>query len=284
MSGPSAAERARAAGLPQLGQRPGLRPYARDLWSRRHLTWELARSRFRAENEQNRLGMGWVVIRPLLNALVYGTVFGLLLQSDTRPSNFVPFLVLGIFVFQYFAGCLSDGAKAITGNAGLVRTLHFPRAILPVAVVLQHTLALLPMMATALVLTPVFGEPLTWRWLLVLPALGLLVLFSTGVAFVAARITLHVRDVTQLIPFVTRLLFYISGIFFSIDRVDLPPAAEVVARANPVQVYITLTRTGLLTEVEASAGDWLLGVAWALVVLVGGAVFFWRAEDRYGRV
>lgn len=284
MSGTSAAERAQAAGLPRLGRRPRLGAYARDLWDRRHLTSELARSRFRAENEQNRLGMAWVVIRPLLNALVYGTVFGLLLRSETRPSNFVPFLVVGIFVFQYFAGCLSDGAKAITGNAGLVRTLHFPRAILPVAVVLQQTLALLPMMATALILVPVFGEPFTWQWLLVLPALALLVLFSTGVALVAARLTLHVRDVTQLIPFVTRLLFYISGIFFSIDRVDLPPVAEVVATVNPVQVYITLTRTGLLTEVDAGAEIWALGVGWALVALVGGAVFFWRAEDRYGRV
>ncbi|MEJ5945818.1 ABC transporter permease [Pseudokineococcus basanitobsidens] len=276
--------RAADAGLPRVGRRPTLAGYGLELWRRRQLTAELARSRFRAENEANRLGMAWIVIRPLLNAGVYGVVFGLLLRSSTRPDNFVPFLVIGIFVFQFFAGCLTDGARAITGNVGLVRTLSFPRAVLPLSLVLQNVLALVPMMLTAVVLVPVFGEPLRWSWLLALPALGLLVLFTTGVALASARLTLHVRDVTQLIPFVTRLLFYISGIFFSIDRIGLPPAAELVARLNPVQVYITLVRSGFLTEVEATSGTWLLGVGWAVLALVVGALFFWAAEERYGRV
>ncbi|WP_298991582.1 ABC transporter permease [uncultured Pseudokineococcus sp.] len=271
-------------GLPRLGRRPSFTGYVRSLGAHRHLTTELARSRFRAANEDNRLGMAWILLRPLLNALVYGVIFGLLLRSDTRPDNFVPFLVLGVFVFQFFAGCLADGAKSITGNLGLVRTLHFPRAVLPLSVVIQQVLALGPMMAMAAVVVLVFGEPLTWRWVLVVPALGLMTLFCTGVALVAARTTLHVRDVQQLIPFVSRLLFYISGVFFSVDRIGLPAAAEVVAQVNPVAVYITLVRSGLLTEVSASPAQWALGAAWGVVGFVVGSVFFWRAEEEYGRV
>lgn len=278
-----AARRAEEAGLVQLGSRPSLREYAQEMRANRYFLLELSRSRFRGQNEENRLGLGWVVVRPLLNAVVYGLVFGVLLAGSTRPDNFVPFLVLGIFLFQYFAGCLNDGAKAITSNLGLVRTMHFPRAVLPISVVLQQVFALGPMMLMAAAVVLVFGEPLTWRWVLVVPALLLMTMFNLGVAFVAARVTLHVRDVAQLLPFVTRLLFYISGLFYSIDRLGLPPAAELVAQVNPVQVYITLTRTGLLTEVETPGWVWALGVAWALGTLVGGALFFWRAEEQYGR-
>ncbi|ROP26702.1 ABC transporter permease [Pseudokineococcus lusitanus] len=278
-----AARLAREAGLERLGRRPAAGEYVRELWQRRHFLLELSRSRFRGQNEENRLGLGWVLVRPLLNAVVYGVVFGLLLASSTRPDNFVPFLVIGIFVFQYFAGCLNDGSKAITSNLGLVRTMHFPRAVLPISVVLQQVYALAPMMGMAAVVALVFGEPLTWRWLLVVPALVLMTMFCQGVAFVAARVTLHVRDVAQLLPFVTRLLFYISGLFYSIERVGLPPAAEAVAMVNPVQVYITLVRTGLLTEVQVGWDVWALGIGWAVVTLVGGAVFFWRAEEAYGR-
>jgi len=279
----SAADLAREAGLERLGRRPALATYAASLWRHRQLTVQLARSRFRAQNEQNRLGVGWVVLRPLLNALVYGVVFGLLLRSDTRPDNFVPFLVVGLFAFQHFASCLTEGAKAITGNLGLVRTLHFPRALLPVAAVLQQVLALGPMMAAACAIALAFGEPLTLRWFLLLPALLLLVLFNTGVAFVAARATLHIRDIAQLIPFVVRFLLYTSGVFFSVQLVDLPAAVRVVAELNPVQVYLTLVRTGLLAEVEASWQTWALGAGWAVVTLVAGALFFWRAEEQYGR-
>ncbi|MEJ5913392.1 ABC transporter permease [Pseudokineococcus sp. 1T1Z-3] len=279
----SPSEIARRAGLPRLGGRPPFLQYVGALSGRRALLLELARSRFRASNEVNRLGMAWVVIRPLLNAGVYGLVFGLLLPAGTRPDNFVPFLVVGIFVFQFFAGCLNDGAKAITGNLGLVRTLHFPRALLPLATTLQQLLGLGPMMVVAAVICLVFGEPLALRWLGLPPALALLAAFSTGVGLVAARATLHIRDVTQLLPFITRLLFYTSGIFYAVDRVGLPRPVEVVALLNPVHVYISLVRGALVDGQAVDGSTWLLGLGWALLSVIAGFLFFWRAEERYGR-
>src|SRR3954451_22664495 len=98
-------------GMPKLGARPRLSDYLRRLWSRRQFTVELARSRFRAENEQYRLGIAWVVLRPCLNALVYGTVFGFILSgSNSKPQPYVPYMLTGVFVFSFFSGCLSDGS------------------------------------------------------------------------------------------------------------------------------------------------------------------------------
>jgi teichoic acid transport system permease protein len=269
--------------LPRLGGRPPLRSYLRQLWSRRHFTVELSRSRFRAENEQDRLGVAWVVIKPLINAVVYGAIFGLLLPSDTRPDNFVPFLVAGVFVFQYFSSCLSDGAKSITGNLGLVRSLHFPRALLPVATVLQRAYGLVPMMAVLAVLVLATGEPLRVHWLQVPVALALMTLFNVGVAFVAGRLTIHVRDVAQLLPFITRLMFYTSGIFYSIEKVVSEPVLRAVLLANPVHVYISLVRGALLPDLPAPASSWWLGLGWGLGACLVGFIFFWAAEERYGR-
>src|SRR3954451_20191013 len=104
-------------GIPKLGARPPLRDYLRRLWSRRQFTVELARSRFRAENEQYRLGIAWVALRPCLQALVYGTIFGVILNgSNSKPEAYVPYMVTGVFVFAYFSGCFSDGSKSIVGS------------------------------------------------------------------------------------------------------------------------------------------------------------------------
>lgn len=227
--------------------------------------------------------MGWVVLKPLINAAVYGLIFGLLLPSSTRPENFVAYLVVGVFIFQFFASCLSEGAKSITGNRGLVRTLHFPRALLPLATVFQNLLAVGPMLAVLAVLVVLTGEPITWSWLLVAPAIALMTLFNAGVALTTARLTIHVRDIAQLLPFVTRVFFYTSGIFFSVERITTLEWVELLLRFNPVHVYINLVRSALMTTETATAADWVAGAAWAVVLFVGGFVFSWRGEERYGR-
>lgn len=282
-SAQSPAEVAAEQGLRRIGGQPPFRVYVGQLWSRRWFGIELARARFRSANEQDRLGIGWVVLKPLINAAVYGAIFGLLLPSSTRPENFVAYLVTGIFIFQFFSSCLAEGAKSITGNRGLVRTLHFPRALLPLASVLQQLLALGPMLAVLLVLVVVTGERPGFTWLLVLPAIALMTLFNAGVALVAARLTIHVRDVTQLLPFLTRVLFYTSGIFFSVDRITSVGWLEVLLRFSPVHVFINLVRSALMRTEHAYPADWAAAAVWGLVLFTFGFWFSWRGEERYGR-
>ena len=282
-------------GLKKLGGRPTLGRYLSELWGRRHFAIELAYSRFRSQNEEDRLGIGWTVLGPLINAAVYGLIFGILLTSSTRPANYVPYLVTGVFVFQFFSNCLSGGAKAIIGNMGLVRSLHFPRAVLPVSLVLQNLFALVPMMIVLCVIVLLFGEPLKPGWLLVPPALLLMAMFNLGVAFLAARMTIHVRDLAQLIPFISRVLFYMSGVFFSValttgDRSGFAGLLGKVMQLNPIHVYITLVRDGLIVldpREKASSlpmeTAWLLGAVWGVGLMLVGFLYFWRAEERYGR-
>lgn len=272
--------------LIKLGSRPTLPTYLRQLWGRRYFCFGLARARFRSANEQDRLGIAWVVLRPLINAAVYGFIFGLLLPQSSKQSNFVPSLVVGVFVFQFFAGCLTDGAKSITGNSGLIRSLHFPRAVLPLATVVEQLLALGPMIVVMLVVAVATGEPPRVHWLQMLPALALMSLFCSGIAMIAARLTIHIRDITQLIPFVTRLIFYLSGIFYKTPPRDATGNQGILGDVlfyNPVHVYISLVR-GALIETESAPGHtWRLAVGYGVVFFVLGFLYFWRAEERYGR-
>lgn len=277
------AELAAAWDLPRLGSRPSLARYLAQLWRRRHFATELAQARFRSENEQDRLGIAWVVIRPLINAAVYGAVFALLLSKSTRPDDFVPFLVTGIFIFQYFAGCLIDGARSISGSMGLVRTLHFPRALLPIATVLQQALALGPMIAVLVVVVMAYGSFPSLTWLQLVPALGLMTLFNLGIAFVAARLTIHIRDIAQLLPFLTRIMFYISGIFFSVSRTVEAGFLRTLLELNPVHVYISLVRGALNEDLPAPTSMWVTGTIWGVATVLVGFVFFWQAEERYAR-
>ena len=102
----SLAEYAAGAKLRRVGARPPLVPYLVDVWRHRPFIYRLARFRIEAENGRSRLGMGWVILNPIIDAIVYGSVFGVLLGRDAIPGYYyIPFLVIGVFFFDYFSSC-----------------------------------------------------------------------------------------------------------------------------------------------------------------------------------
>jgi len=279
-------ELALSHGLSRVGSRPPLGAYIKETWKRRAFALTLARYRIEAANQQNRLGLAWVVIRPLLNALVYGVIFGVVLkqQESVGAVNYIPFLIVGVFIFEYFSDAFSDGSKAITSNEALVKSLSFPRILLPISTVLQAIYELVPMVLVMFVIVLISGEPITWAWFLVIPILILMTFFNAGVAFIAARITVHFRDFRQIVPFITRLFFYSTGVFFALDAYLAPyPDVLFVARLNPVHDFIALVRGALIENAVILPLYWIVTAIAAVVFFVGGFIYFWRAEEQYGR-
>jgi teichoic acid transport system permease protein len=223
------------------------------------------------------------VLQPALNALIYGLIFGIL-QGDKRPPNFAAHVVIGVFLFQFFSGCFTQGARSITGNQALVQSLAFPRLTLPVAEVIEQFMSLLPSLGLLVVILPVMGIWPTWHWLLMIPLLALFALFNTGVALIAARLTVHLRDLTQLLPFISRILFYTSGVLFDVNRIfDRAPWAVVLYDFHPLYQVLQMARDALMGGHDYNHLYWLYFSIWTVVTLVFGLLFFWVAEERYGR-
>src|ERR1700712_4761072 len=192
-------------GMQRAGARLPVDDYTRRLWDRRWFVAAYSSASSAVGYEGTFLGQVWQVLTPLLNILVYYLVFGLLLHSNRGIPNYIAFLSVGVFVFAYSTSALVAGARAITGNLGLVRALQFPRAVLPLSTTL---VALLQLLYSLIVMIPILllsGEPVTLHWLELIPAIGLQALFCLGLAFVVARIGARVPDTTQILPFVSRV-------------------------------------------------------------------------------
>jgi teichoic acid transport system permease protein len=281
----SLAQLAAEHGLARSGARPGLVEYLRQLWGRRHFIRAFARARNEALYAGSGLGQLWQVLTPLLNAAVYFLIFGVLLDVSRSVENYPAFLIAGVFIFTFTQRSVMGGARAISGNLGLIRALHFPRASLPLATIVMELQQLLVATVVLLVIVLLTGEPVTWAWLLIVPAMALQTVFNTGLALLFARWTSRIRDLEQFLPFALRTWQYASGVFFSITVVtaDLPAAVRVLLQVNPAAVYIELVRDALITTHETYWFAWPLAVAWAVVAFVGGFWYFWRAEEAYGR-
>lgn len=279
------ADRVPGPGLHRVGARPPLVEYLQETWRRRDFAFTLAKSRLQAANEVNRLGVLWIGLRPIINAIVYGSVFGLL-QGNSRPPDYTSFVIIGVFMFEFFGSAMNSGARSITGNRSLVQSLAFPRITLPIAAVIEQFLSLLVTVVIMLVLVTIFGDPPTVKWLLLIPLIALFTLFNTGVALICARLTVIVNDLSQLLPFISRLLMYTSGVLFQPDRVlQNHPTALELFRYNPIHEVLVIARGLLLPQTHTYEPIfWGYLAGWSVLLVVVGVLVFWVAEEKYGRI
>lgn len=275
-------------GLTRVGGRPPLFTYLKEVFRRRDFIVSLALYRIEAENQRNRLGMGWVLLRPLLNAAVFGLIFSTLMKSRAETPNFLAFLIIGVFLFEFFSGGLASGSKAIVSNASLVQSLSFPRMSLPISVVTQKFIQLVPTVLLLVIILIGMGHRPQVEWLLLIPLLLLFYVFVLGLVLITSRLTVHFRDLNNIIPFLNRFFFYTTGIFFSFEIrfADQPQLLDAV-QFQPVYAVLTLGRSILLSTdptYQMNPMLWAIISGWAVALILIGIVFFWRAEEKYGQV
>ena len=318
------AELAARHNLKPSSERPPVLAYLRNLWRRLNFIMAFATARNIAMYTEARLGQLWQVLTPLLNAGVYYFIFGIILGTNRGIPDFVSFLVTGVFIFNFTQRAFISSSSVITNSLPLIRALQFPRASLPLAYVVIELQQMLLSMGVLVVIVLAAGEPLTWYWLLVIPALLLQTIFNVGVGLTVARAGAQVSDFSQLLPFLLRTWMYMSGVLFStltLANTGFGKAHhEIVAllQLNPAALYITLVRDALLkTQRESQPGAkpfdaakcaqwvhfpktdlfnsahchpitnpdhyWYYAIGWAVLAVVVGFFYFWRAEAKYGR-
>jgi len=261
------------------------REYLAEMWDRRDFAIAVPLEQLRSEHKNTLLGNLWHLGNPLLMIAVYYFVFGKLLQSNRGIDNFLLWLTIGIFTFRLTSSSVLGGAASITNSKGLIRAIKFPRTLLPISVVVSRLISFGIELSLLAGFTLLSGVGLSRR-LLLLPVVILIhTSFNLGGALIAARLNEAFRDVQQIIPFLFRLLMYLSGVIFPIQNYlgeQITGLAMSVISLNPVMRIIDLYRwvfLGTAVDVGATAKTTLisLGILWF------GFRYFRAAEWRYGR-
>jgi teichoic acid transport system permease protein len=270
-------------GLVSASKIPSLFDYLKSTWRRKDFIAELADARSTQQYSDSLLGRIWQLITPLLNAAIYYLIFGILLGTSKGIENFTAFLVAGVFVFNFMQVTVTAASASIPKNDRLIKAIHFPKLVLPLATVVQQIQQYFVSLVVLLVIVLVTGEPLTLMWLTLPLVLAMQILFTTGFALILARWGARSRDINQLLPFFTRTWRYVSGVFFSITifTATMPAAVGTALLLNPGAVYIDLVRDSLMVTESSDPIIWIMGAVWAIVFFVAGLVYFYRGEKKY---
>lgn len=279
---------AAAHGLQPVGRRPALGVYIRRVWDSRFFLRKLSYLRYRAQNDEDFLGAGWNLLRPLLSAAVYSLIFGLILHIGAKfggPKHRIVFITCGVFVFNYTSSSIQASARSVVSNLNLVRALPFPRAVLPVSAALVDTLSTMPSYLALCFIGLIVHAP-SWAWLAMAPMMAIQLIFNIGIGFFVARFTVHMRDFAQFLPFITRVWFYLSGVLYTLDgtaTIRKHPTLRHVLELNPPHIFISIARNAVMVGKWEPLHEWVTAMEWSVGLCVLGFLYFWHAEEVYGR-
>ncbi len=259
-------------GLPPLGA------YVREVWRRREFARELARSNLRAQHFNTVFGQLWLIINPLLLAGVYFVLVDIL-RRDSRGPEFLGHLVAGLFAYYFVQQSMTYGVKSVVAGGRLILNSAFPRLLLPLASLVTAFTRFLPTVLVYVPLHLIIGLPITPQLLWALPITALLIGVAFGLTALVAAAQVYFRDLSSFLPYGLRVWLYISPILYYADEV--PDRYRAILSINPLGPILTAW-SDVLTEGRApAAGDLLLGLGWALVLLIGGSLFFISREREF---
>jgi len=180
------------------------------------------------------LGFFWSFINPLFQLLIFTFVFKFVLPG-ARGAGLEPyalFMLCGILPWTWFESSVLESANVLIAGGNLIRKVLFPAEVLPIVTVLAglvHFCLGLLVVAAFVVYYHVAVTPTDLLWLPVVIAVQLV--FTTGLALLFSALTVHFRDMRDLLANVMKLWFYATPIIYSISQV--PPSARPLLNLNP---------------------------------------------------
>jgi ABC-type polysaccharide/polyol phosphate export permease len=261
----------------------------RELWQYRELIRNLVERDLKVRYKNSVLGIAWSWLNPLLMMLVLTVVFTVLAGRSRQPAYHV-FVLIGILAWNFFSASIVGATGSVVNNAHLIKKVYFPRAALPVSVVISNLLNFVIALPVFFALAWLSGMPLSGRieltlWLPVI--LLVQVVFSVGVGLILSTVNVFYRDTQIIMEVVMLAWFFLTPIVYPIEQI--PQTAQLLGATldlrrlvyivNPMASIISSYRDVLYYGRFIGPDFFLRTVVTAItVLLVGYAVF-----DRYAR-
>jgi ABC-2 type transport system permease protein len=242
-----------------------------------HLTWVISRTDYKLTYFGSILGYVWSFMQPLLFFGVLYLVFAVVLSFSKGVKDFPVLLLMNIVLFSFFQLSTSASVTSIVLREGIVRKMHFPRLVIPLASVTTAAINLVFNLIVVLAFMIFYGVSPRWSWLglpLILLALFVLV---TGTSMLLSSLYVRYRDIAPIWSVVTQALYFACPVFITIN--SILPHGQTVTRFylfNPLATILQQARHWMIGGANGglSPATYMGGKVW-LLVPIGLIVAIW---------
>lgn len=263
---------------PLIRIRPGrstLSVELKETWAHRELLYFLIWRDLKVRYRQTALGAAWVILQPLLMALVF-TVF--ISKLARVPSDGVPyplFAYAGLLPWTFFSNAVSTSSYSLISNSYIITKVYFPRLIIPTAVVGVRLVDFLVASVVLIVLMLSYGVGVSWTILMMPLLLIEVTLFALGVGLWFSVLNIKYRDVGTVLPVLIQLWMFASPIIYPSALV--PDDWRLLYSLNPVVGIVE----GIRASLFGMGFDWsslIISAVMTLLLLAYSVRALCRAE------
>jgi lipopolysaccharide transport system permease protein len=222
------------------------------------------------------LGLGWSLLNPLLQLLVFYFVFSKLLPL--RIENYTMFLFVGLVAWTWFSSSLVAATSSIVDNGPLLLQPGFPESVLVVVSVASHLVNFLIALPIAFVFAIFAGRGGSWMLLSLPVVIAVQFLFTVSIAFLLAAVHVRFRDTQYLLGILLMLGFYLAPVFYRLD--SIPEQYRAVYSLNPMVPLLESYRRVML---DGTAPEWkpllLVAAGSAMLLFISYRFFLHRHSE-----
>jgi ABC-type polysaccharide/polyol phosphate export permease len=240
------------------------------LWRHRALIAVLVRRDLDARYRASALGFFWSLLNPLLLLAVYAVVFTYIFSPRFPGGDPYPlFLFSGLLPWLFFSGAVLDGSVTLVDNGPLLSKVMCPPELFPAVTVVSHLvhhLLALPILLLAMTVSAAAKlHVFPWTFPLVMAALVPWILTTAGAVFAISVLSVHYRDMRDLVGHLLNLLFFASPIIYSLEGLQVPVMLRRILALNPLASLVTVYRDAAFGGQVSSLQTWLTAVAVGIV-------------------
>lgn len=229
------------------------------------LTLTLATTDFKLRFYGSVLGYAWTLVRPFAFFGVIWLVFAEIVNAGAGVKNYPAYILMALVLFQFFGGVVAASLTCLVDRQSLLRKIRFPRLVIPLSVTLASLLDLGGTLVAVFIFLLLLGVYPDWGWFELIPLLGLLMLFSTGLGLLLSVLFVRFRDMKPIWDVGSQMLFYASPILYVASTV--PDDYERWYLLNPLAAIFSQMRHAVVDPTAPSAADLMGGTAWLLIPL-----------------
>ena len=262
-----------------IGGRLSHRQYLKEAFRNPDFVFRYPIAELRAKHRETLLGVAWEVITPLLLVLTWWIIRGVVFPRN-GGSEYLSFLIVGIFAYQYVQRLMVSGANAIDRTQAMMLTFNFPALVGPLQHAVSALVSNLPNVLVMLVFVTISGISPTWTWLLIVPLVVGQSVLALGGSLALARFSSGNLDLKNALPFIFRLTFYASGVIFSLEDRIRGKAIAWLFDLNPFYAIVALSRW-VVTGTDIATPTIFSALGWMFLLPVAGYLTFRTGDDRY---
>ncbi len=238
---------------------------------------ELVKRDFKKKYKGTVLGMAWSILSPLLMLLVMRLVFTQFFGRNT--PHYTTYLFCGNLVFTFFSDSSTQGMSSLLSNASIFTKVNVPKYLFLLSKNVQCLINFGLTLCVFFIFCVLDHITFTWRMVLLLYPIFFLLLFNIGVGMILSALFVFFRDTQYLWQVATRLIMYMSAIFYTVDNYS--PAIQRAFLANPVYLFIRYFRLIVIDMSVPSFQYHLLMAAEALLLFGIGCWVYKKYNHQF---